>query len=187
MGLIDIIKHLSTVLSSDIRKSQQHQNIKSWECRESNPGLLDEKQACYLCSSPPKHNTLLAEDGWLIIITMVIKATSQAPLGEQITYKFWGQIETISYKSSSWRSSCSHFFDCSNSTCCSMATIRFCRSDNSGTNGGTRSMQTALEQKKTIWATLSWLAESHGAIDRSWSQQHPNVIFSLSQKVLSKM
>ena len=63
MGLIDIIKHLSTVLSSDINKSQQHQNIKSWECRESNPGLLDEKQACYLCSSPPKLNTLLAEDG----------------------------------------------------------------------------------------------------------------------------
>ena len=53
MGSIDIIKHLSTVLSSDVNKSQQHLVKNSWECRESNPGLLGEKQSCYLCAELP--------------------------------------------------------------------------------------------------------------------------------------
>ena len=44
MGSIDIIKPLSTVLSSAINKSQQHQEKNSWEDQESNPGLLGEKQ-----------------------------------------------------------------------------------------------------------------------------------------------
>ena len=39
MGLIDMIKPLSTVLSSAINKSQQHQEKNSWERRESNPVL----------------------------------------------------------------------------------------------------------------------------------------------------
>ena len=38
MGSIDIIKALSTVLSSAVSKSQQHQEKKSRERRESNPG-----------------------------------------------------------------------------------------------------------------------------------------------------
>ena len=53
MGLIDVIKLLSTVLSSANNKSQQHQDKNSWECRESNPGLLGEKQVCYLCDMKP--------------------------------------------------------------------------------------------------------------------------------------
>ena len=40
IGPIDIIKRLSTVLSSVINKSQQHQEKK---CRELSPGLLGEK------------------------------------------------------------------------------------------------------------------------------------------------
>ena len=48
MVSIDIIKHLSTALSSAVNKPQQHQEINSWECRESSPGLVVEKQECYL-------------------------------------------------------------------------------------------------------------------------------------------
>ena len=48
MGSIDIIKPLSTVLSCAINKSQQNQDKNSWECRESNLGLLSELQVCYL-------------------------------------------------------------------------------------------------------------------------------------------
>ena len=50
MGSIDIFKPLSTVLSRAINKSQQHQDKNSRKCRESNPGLLGEKQVCYLCA-----------------------------------------------------------------------------------------------------------------------------------------
>ena len=50
MGTIDIIKRLSTLISSAVNKSQQHQDKNSWECRESNPGLLGEKQVCHLCA-----------------------------------------------------------------------------------------------------------------------------------------
>ena len=53
MGLIDIVKPLSTVLSSAVNNSQQHQEKNSWECQESNPGPLDEKQVCYLCAMQP--------------------------------------------------------------------------------------------------------------------------------------
>ena len=42
MGSIDIIKAMSTVISSTVHKSQQHQEKNSWECGESNLGLLDE-------------------------------------------------------------------------------------------------------------------------------------------------
>ena len=38
MGSIDIIKPLSTVLSSTVNKCQLHQEKNLWECRESNPG-----------------------------------------------------------------------------------------------------------------------------------------------------
>ena len=53
MGSIDIIKPMSSVLSSALGKSQQHQEKNSWECRESNLGLLGEKQVCYLCAMQP--------------------------------------------------------------------------------------------------------------------------------------
>ena len=44
MGLICIIKPLSTVLSSAVNKSQQHQEKKSWERQELNPGSLGAKR-----------------------------------------------------------------------------------------------------------------------------------------------
>ena len=50
MGLIDIIKPLSSVLSSAINKSRQHQEKTSCECQELNRGL-GKKQLCYLCTS----------------------------------------------------------------------------------------------------------------------------------------
>ena len=53
MGLIDIIKPPSTVLSSAINKSKQHLEKNYRECRESNLGLLGEKQVCYLCAMQP--------------------------------------------------------------------------------------------------------------------------------------
>ena len=53
MGSIDIIKALSTVLSCAVNMSQQHREKISCECRESNLGLLGEKQVCYLCAMPP--------------------------------------------------------------------------------------------------------------------------------------
>ena len=58
MGLIGIIKPLSTVLSSAINKSKQHLEKNYWECRESNLGLLDEKQVCYLCAMQPPSSSL---------------------------------------------------------------------------------------------------------------------------------
>ena len=48
MGSIDIIIPRSIVLGSAINKSQQHQEKNYWECRESNPGLLGEKQFCVI-------------------------------------------------------------------------------------------------------------------------------------------
>ena len=58
MGLIDMIKPLSTVLRSAINKFQQHQEKNSWECRESNPGPLGGKRVCYLlCSAAPHIDT----------------------------------------------------------------------------------------------------------------------------------
>ena len=53
MGSIDIIKLLSTVLSSAINKNQQYKAKKCWQCQESNPGLPGEKQVCYLCAMQP--------------------------------------------------------------------------------------------------------------------------------------
>ena len=53
MGLVDIIKPLSTVLSSAVNKYKQNQDKKSWECRESNPVLLDTKQVCHLHTMQP--------------------------------------------------------------------------------------------------------------------------------------
>ena len=53
MGLIGIFKPLSTVLSSAINESQQHQEENSWELRETNQGLLGEKQVCHLCAMQP--------------------------------------------------------------------------------------------------------------------------------------
>ena len=38
---------------SAINKSQQCQEKNSWECRESHPGRLSEKQVCYLCAMQP--------------------------------------------------------------------------------------------------------------------------------------
>ena len=53
MGSIDIIKPLFNVLSSAVNKSQQQQEKNSWERRESNPGLLGERQECYLWIMQP--------------------------------------------------------------------------------------------------------------------------------------
>ena len=50
MGQIYIIKPLSTVLSSAVNKSQQNHEKNSWECKESKPGPLGEKQLYY---APP--------------------------------------------------------------------------------------------------------------------------------------
>ena len=47
MVLIDIIKPLSTVLSSAVNKSQQHQQKNSWERQELNPGLVGGEQVWY--------------------------------------------------------------------------------------------------------------------------------------------
>ena len=57
MGSIDIIKPLSTILSRDVNKAQQHQDKNSWERQESSMGLLDEKQECYLCAMQPPNVT----------------------------------------------------------------------------------------------------------------------------------
>ena len=56
MGSIDIGKPLSTALSSAVHKSQQHQDKNSWERWVSNPGLMGEKQECYLCAMQPPHS-----------------------------------------------------------------------------------------------------------------------------------
>ena len=53
MCLIDIIKHLSTILSSAVNKSLQREEKNSWGHQDSNPGLLDEKQLGYLCAMQP--------------------------------------------------------------------------------------------------------------------------------------
>ena len=53
MGSIDIIKPLSTVLSSAANKSQQHLEKNSWEHRELYLGLWGEKHVCYLCVMYP--------------------------------------------------------------------------------------------------------------------------------------
>ena len=59
MGSMDIIKPLSTVLSSTVNKSKQ--SVKNyWEHRESNRGLLCEKQVCYLCTMLPSFKW----EGW---------------------------------------------------------------------------------------------------------------------------
>ena len=50
MGLIDIIKPMSTVLSSVVNKSPQDQEKNSNEHQESNPGQQGEKQVCCLCA-----------------------------------------------------------------------------------------------------------------------------------------
>ena len=47
---------LSTVLSSAVNKSQLHQEKNAWDCWESNPGLLGEKQGCYLCAMQPSYS-----------------------------------------------------------------------------------------------------------------------------------
>ena len=53
MGSFDIIKPLTTVLSSAIKNSKQHQGKNSREHRESNLGLLGEKQVFYLRAYKP--------------------------------------------------------------------------------------------------------------------------------------
>ena len=54
MGSIDIIKLLSTVLSSADNNYQQNQDENNRECPESNPEsnpvLVGEKQVCYAAS-----------------------------------------------------------------------------------------------------------------------------------------
>ena len=67
MGSIDIVKPLSTVLSSAGYKSQQHQEKNYWECRESNLGPLGAKQECYHCArqSPLREIDLFWFKFWL--------------------------------------------------------------------------------------------------------------------------
>ena len=62
MGSIDIIQPLSTVRRSTANISQHHKEKNRWECRESNPGLLGEKQVCYLFAMLPPHSN------WLVLI-----------------------------------------------------------------------------------------------------------------------
>ena len=47
MGSIDIIKFLSTVLSTTVNQSQQHHQKNYWESRESKPTPLGAKQERY--------------------------------------------------------------------------------------------------------------------------------------------
>ena len=56
MGSIDILKSLSTVLSSAVNKSQQHQEKNSWEWQELNSGLRGEGQVCYFCAMQKSRN-----------------------------------------------------------------------------------------------------------------------------------
>ena len=58
MGLIGIIKPLSTVLKHVVNKSEKHHEKNYWECQESNEGLLGEREECYLCAL--QHPTLKA-------------------------------------------------------------------------------------------------------------------------------
>ena len=59
MALFDMIKPLSTVLSSAVSNSQQHQEKNYWDCWELNPGRLGEKQGYYLCAmQPPMPNDI---------------------------------------------------------------------------------------------------------------------------------
>ena len=57
MGSINIFKPLST--SFEPAQLINHSNINNfsseifWECKDSNPGLLGEKQVCYLCAMEP--------------------------------------------------------------------------------------------------------------------------------------
>ena len=57
MVSFDIVKPLFTVQSSNtINKFHQHQEKNSWECRESNLGMLGAKQERYpLHHAPPSH------------------------------------------------------------------------------------------------------------------------------------
>ena len=60
MGLIDIIKPFSTLLSNALNKLQQHQEKKSWECQESNLGPLGAQQERYpLCFEAPNYQFIL--------------------------------------------------------------------------------------------------------------------------------
>ena len=67
MGLIDMMKPLSTVLSSVVNKSRQHQEKIYREHQESNPGPLDAKQEAIHCDIDPppqkkKHPSILLTD-----------------------------------------------------------------------------------------------------------------------------
>ena len=62
-GLIDLIKPLSTVLSTAVNKSQQYQEKNSRERKESNPGLQRSKCATSRLCSPPCFRTLVAFQG----------------------------------------------------------------------------------------------------------------------------
>ena len=63
MDSIDIIKPLFTVPSSAVNKSQLYQEKNSCECQESNQGLLDENQVCFLCAlQPPQVDEISTKD-----------------------------------------------------------------------------------------------------------------------------
>ena len=62
MGLIDIIKPLSSVPTSAVNKSQPHLEKNSWEGRESNLGLLGVKLVCVPCKPPLKWSLLFNPD-----------------------------------------------------------------------------------------------------------------------------
>ena len=76
MGSIDIIKPLSTVLSSAVNKSREHQEKNSWERWESNPGLMGEKQVWYLCASSAQGIYLNSGSG---AIAQVVKHWAVVP------------------------------------------------------------------------------------------------------------
>ena len=58
MVSIDIIKPLSNVLRSAVKKSQHYQEKNTWERQELNLRLLGEEQVCYLHAIPPSPSNI---------------------------------------------------------------------------------------------------------------------------------
>ena len=85
MGLSAIIKPLSAALSSSVNKSQQDHEKSSWECQESNPGLLGESQSSYLCA----------------LITLWRHHNKSHPMGPRLQKFHVAQI-TLAWPATSW-------------------------------------------------------------------------------------
>ena len=75
MGLIDMIKPLSTVQSSAVNKSQQPQEKNSWECRDSNPGPHGAKRERF----PLCYGALLNFLTYMVTYLACLSLVDQAP------------------------------------------------------------------------------------------------------------